>query len=286
MSTGITGKRRSTGSRVTLNIVGLVVFVVTVFPVFWMISTAFKSSHEITDTNDLLPHHLTLSHFRFVFTVGIGGHTIWTYLLNSAIVAIGTVIVAAAVALLASTAVSRFKFRGRSTFLVLLLVVQMLPLEALVIPLFLMVKRMGLYDSLWGLIVVYVGTSLPFTIWMLKGFVAAVPKDLEEAAAIDGAGPMRVFWRILFPLVAPGLIATSIFAFIQAWNDFVLALTLLSTDSHYTMPIALQYFFGRDTNNWGAIMAASTLMTVPVVIFFLFVQRRMVSGLTAGAVKG
>ena len=122
---------------------------------------------------------------------------------------------------------------------------------------------------------------------LLRNFVAAVPRDLEEAAAIDGAGPLRVFWRILFPLVAPGLVATSIFAFITAWNEFIFALTFLGTDQgKYTLPIYVQYFFGRGTADWGGIMAASTLYTIPVVVFFLIVQRRMVCGLVAGAVKG
>jgi N,N'-diacetylchitobiose transport system permease protein len=127
---------------------------------------------------------------------------------------------------------------------------------------------------------------LPFAIWMLRSFVAAVPRELEEAAAIDGAGQVQVFWRILFPLVAPGLVATSIFSFITAWNEFIFALTLIQADGLYTMPVALRYFFGRDATEWGSIMAASTLMTVPVILFFLAVQRRMVSGLVAGAVKG
>ena len=140
---------------------------------------------------------------------------------------------------------------------------------------------------LFGLILIYAAQALPISIWLLRNFVAAVPKDLEEAAAIDGAGPLRVFWRILFPLVAPGLVATSIFAFITAWNEFIFALTFLGTDQgKYTLPIYVQYFFGRGTADWGGIMAASTLYTIPVVVFFLIVQRRMVGGLVAGAVKG
>jgi len=279
--------RRRGAGRFGINALGVAVAVIAVFPVFWMLSTALKTNGEITaGTPHLIPHDPTGQNFSFVFDVGVGGHSFWLYFRNSALLALATVIIAAFAALLAATAVARFRFRGRVTLLVLLLIVQMVPFEALVIPLFLLVKRIGLYDQMAGLVLVYIGTTLPFAIWMLRGFVAAVPRELEEAAAIDGAGPLRVFWSVLFPLVAPGLIATSIFSFITAWNDLVFALTLIATDSHYTMPIALQYFFGRDTNNWGAIMAASTLMTVPVVIFFLFVQRRMVTGLTAGAVKG
>jgi N,N'-diacetylchitobiose transport system permease protein len=189
-------------------------------------------------------------------------------------------------ALLAATAVARFRFRFRTTFLVMLLVVQMVPLEALVIPLFLDLKQLELYNSLFGLALVYIGFAVPFAIWMLRGFVAAVPRELEEAAAIDGASPVRTFFTVMLPLVAPGLVATSIFSFITAWNEFIFAYTFLEDQDKYTLPIMLQFFFGRSGNAWGPIMAASTLLTIPVIAFFLLVQRRMVSGLTAGAVKG
>jgi N,N'-diacetylchitobiose transport system permease protein len=190
------------------------------------------------------------------------------------------------VALLAATAVARFRFRLRTTFLIMLLVVQMIPLEALVIPLFLMIQRLGLYNTLPSLILTYLGFSLPFAVWMLRGFVAAVPKELEEAAAIDGASRVQTFRKVLFPLVAPGLVATSIFSFITAWNELIFALTFVNDQSRYTLPVAMTFFFGRDDTAWGSVMAASTLFTLPVVVFFLLVQRRMVSGLVAGAVKG
>jgi N,N'-diacetylchitobiose transport system permease protein len=221
-----------------------------------------------------------------VLSEGVAGHSIWVYMRNSAVVAVGTVLIGAVFSLLAATAVARFRFKGRNTFLILLLIVQMIPSEALLIPLFLMVKRLGLYDQLAGLIVVNVGLTLPFGIWMLRTFVAAVPKSLEEAAWIDGAGRFTTFWKVLFPLVAPGLVATSIFAFITAWNELIFALVLMNDSSGYTMPVALQYFFGQKGTDWGAIMASSTMMTIPVVVFFLLVQRRMVTGLVAGAVKG
>jgi N,N'-diacetylchitobiose transport system permease protein len=195
--------------------------------------------------------------------------------------------VSSLVALLAAIAVARFRFRFRTTYLIMLLIVQMLPQQALVIALYLDFKRVNLLDSLVGLALLYIGFALPVTIWMLRNFVAAVPRELEDAAAIDGAGPLRVFWRVLLPLVAPGLVTTSVFAFIFAWNEFVFALTFLGTDQgKYTLPVYVTYFFGRGSVDWGAIMAASVLFTLPVMIFFLFVQRRLRSGLLAGAVKG
>jgi N,N'-diacetylchitobiose transport system permease protein len=175
------------------------------------------------------------------------------------------------ISLLAAIAVARFRFRLRTSYLIMLLIVQMLPQQAMVIALFLDFRSIGLLDNLAGLILVYTAFSIPVTIWMLRSFVAAVPREMEEAAAIDGAGPMRIFWRIMLPLVAPGLVATSVFAFIFAWNEFIFAVT---------------YFYGRGTVDWGSIMASSTLFTLPVLVFFLIVQRRMTNGLMAGAVKG
>jgi N,N'-diacetylchitobiose transport system permease protein len=276
--------------RFALNGIGVIVALVTLFPILWMISSAFKPSSELFSlTPHPVPLHPTLGNFSEVMSGKAGGLGIsfWEFARNSLLVTIVTVVLASVVSLLAAVAVARFKFRFRASFLIMLLIVQMLPAQALVIPLFIDFRGLGLLDSLVGLILIYSAQALPLSIWLLRNFVAAVPRDLEEAAAIDGAGPVRVFWRILFPLVAPGLVATSIFAFITAWNEFIFALTFLGTDQgKYTLPIYVQYFFGRGSADWGGIMAASTLYTIPVVVFFLFVQRRMVGGLVAGAVKG
>ncbi|TDD83739.1 carbohydrate ABC transporter permease [Actinomadura rubrisoli] len=273
--------------KVVLNGTGLLVFLFAVFPVFWMASTAFKPNEEIfSSTPKPLPSHPTLDHFDLVLNGGIAEVSFWEYFRNSAVLALVTVIVSSLFALLAAVAVARFRFRFRTTFLIMLLIVQMVPLEALVIPLFLDLKKLELWNSLSGLALVYIGFAVPFAIWMLRGFVAAVPRELEEAAAIDGAGPIRTFFKVMLPLVAPGLVATSIFSFITAWNEFIFAYTFLEDQSKFTLPIMLQFFFGRSGNAWGPIMAASTLLTIPVIVFFLIVQRRMVTGLTAGAVKG
>jgi N,N'-diacetylchitobiose transport system permease protein len=273
--------------RIALNTAGIAVFVVSAFPVFWMVSTAFKPNQEIfSSTPHPVPFHPTLHNFDYVLNGGIAGVSFWHYFVNSIAVATATVLVSGLLALLAATAVARFRFRFRTTFLILLLVVQMVPAEALVIPMFIDLKHLQLLNSLIGLTAVYVGFALPFGIWMLRGFVAAVPKELEDAAALDGAGPIRVFFKVLLPLVAPGLVATSIFSFITAWNELIFAYTFLKDQDKATLPIMLQFFFGRSGNDWGPIMAASTLLTLPVIGFFLLVQRRMVSGLVAGAVKG
>lgn len=286
---------RKTAGRAGLYMAALAVFAFAVFPVYWVLATALRPTGEIfTREPTLLPRTITFEHFERVLSgVLIPGTSFWSFLTNSLIVTLGAVIVAALLSLLAAVGVARYRFRLRSVFIVLLLVIQMVPVEALIISLFVNFFHLGrtldmeLVNNLAGVFVVYVAVSLPITILMVRNFVNAVPKDLEEAAAIDGAGSWTIFWRILMPLVAPGLAAASIFAFITCWNEFVVAFTFLQNNTGaYTLPISLQYYFGAVSIEWGSIMAASTLLTVPVMIFFLIVQRRMVSGLTMGAVKG
>jgi len=274
--------------RAGLNAAAIAVAVVTLFPIFWMVSTAFKPATEIYSlTPRPLPSHPTWANFANVLNGSVIGMPYWTFLRNSLFVTVASVLVSSVIALLAAIAVARFRFRFRTTYLIMLLIVQMLPQQALVIALFLDFRRLNLLDSLIGLILLYITFALPVTIWMLRNFVAAVPRELEEAAAIDGAGPLQRFWKVLLPLVMPGLVTTSVFAFIFAWNEFVFATTFLGTDqAKYTLPVYVTYFFGKGSVDWGAIMAASVLFTLPVMIFFLIMQRRLRTGLLAGAVKG
>jgi N,N'-diacetylchitobiose transport system permease protein len=281
-----TAKRART---IGLNALGVLVALITLFPVFWMVSTAFKPSQEIYSlTPSLLPAHPTLGNFSQVIggqASGIG--TVWLFFRNSLLVTVAAVLVSSLLALLASVGVARFSFRFRASFLIMLLIVQMIPGQALIIGLFREFDQLNLLQNLVGLSIVYAAQALPVSIWMLRNFVATVPRELDEAAAIDGAGALTIFWRILLPLVAPGLVATSIFAFITAYNEFIVALTFLGqAHSTYTLPIYVTYFFGRGGAEWGPIMAASAMYTVPVVIFFLIIRRRLVGGLVAGAVKG
>jgi len=207
------------------------------------------------------------------------------YFLNSVVVAVAVVIASAFIAFLAATAVTRFRFRLRTTLLIMFLVAQMVPVEALTIPLFFVMRDLGQLNTLWSLILPHIAFSLPFAIWMLRGFVKGVPEALEEAAYMDGASRARFLWQILFPLVLPGLVATSVFSFISAWNDFLFAKSFIISDiSRSTLPMALLVFYKPDDPDWGGVMAASTVMTIPVLVFFVLVQRRLVSGL-GGAVK-
>ena len=262
-------RRRSPAARARRAAAVFAVAAFALFPLYWMLTTAFGPGP-------------TLANFRFVLDEGGFG----TYLKNSLVVATATVLASGLLSLFAAVAVARFRFRFRTSVLIMVLIVQMVPLEALVIPLFLQVRRLELLNTLLGLTIVYVAFSLPFAIWMLRGFVAAVPVELEEAAYVDGASWLRMFRSVLFPLVAPGLVATSVFSFITAWNEFIFALTFVNDDAKYTVAVGLRQFFGQYGTDWGAVMAGSTLITLPVVAFFVLVQRRLTDGLVAGAVKG
>jgi N,N'-diacetylchitobiose transport system permease protein len=275
--------RRNFGPRTVIKgIVIAALLIFTLFPAYWMISSSFDAQAS-SGGQSLLPKEFTWDNYIFVFNEGGFG----VFLRNSFVVAFFTVLVSGILALLASVAVARFRFKFRTSVLILVLTVQMVPLEALVIPLFVQVRDLQMLNSLVGLVLVYLAFSLPFAIWMLRGFVAAVPVELEEAAYLDGASWGRMFRSVMLPLVAPGLVATSIFSFIVAWNEFIFAMTLLGGASDkFTVAIGLKQFFGLHSNDWGPVMAASTIITIPVMIFFVIVQRRLSGGLVSGAVKG
>jgi len=270
--------------RVVANILAVMFCLVWIFPVYWMVNTAFKRPNDVTTpTPQFVPVHPTLTNFRAAITQS---HFLGD-LRNSVIVVAGTLVIAIALGIFAAAALSRFRFRGRRVILVLILAVQMLPAAALLIPMFLVFNKMGLLDHYLGLILAYVAAVLPFSIWVMRGFFLAIPYELEEAAMVDGASTGSILFRILFPLVAPGVIATSIFAFVYAWNDYLIAYTFMKDQSMYTLPVWLASFSTPTTGtNYGGQMAASVLFSLPVVIFFLCIQRNLVSGMSAGAVKG
>jgi N,N'-diacetylchitobiose transport system permease protein len=270
-------------SRVALNATALLLFAVTVFPIYWMVATGFKRGVDILSFEPRwLPLPATLDNFR----TAIGKPFFTTDVVNSMIVVAVTVLVSLGLAFLAALAAARFRFRGRKALVVMLIVVQMVPLEALIIPIYLMLDKANQTDKLTGIIVTYMTFVLPFTIWTLRGFIINIPMELEEAAMVDGCTRAGAFRRILFPLVAPGLVATAVFSFILVWNDYLIAYVLLQSPERQTLGIWLASFTTNHGTDWGGVMAGSTLYAIPVVVFFLLVQRRVVSGLTAGAVKG
>jgi N,N'-diacetylchitobiose transport system permease protein len=265
------------------NALALLVLVVMVFPVYWMVSTAFKPGHDILSyTPQWFPGHPTLSNF----TDAMHQQFFWDAVKNSLIVVSIVVALSLVLAFLAALALAKFNFYGRGPFIVIILGVQMVPLAALIIPLYIMMSRLGQVDKLSGVIVMYLTFVLPFAVWTLRGFLLGVPKELEESAMVDGTTRFGAFVRILLPLVGPGLVATSIFAFIQAWNEFIIAYVFLHTPEKQTLMVWLASFTTLRGTDWGPLMAGATLCSLPVIVFFLLVQRRIAFGLTAGAVKG
>ncbi|HXV02581.1 MAG TPA: carbohydrate ABC transporter permease [Gaiellaceae bacterium] len=274
---------RRTLGRIGWNALGLFVFLVIIFPVYWMISTAFKEGQNVlADTPQFWPHPATLSNFDDA----IHRQYFWDVVRNSLIIVTVVVSLSLVLAFLAALALAKFQFYGRGAFIVLILGVQMVPLNALIIPLYIQLSRAGLVNELTGVIITYLTFVLPFTVWTLRGFMLGIPRDLEEAAMVDGSSRFGAFVRILLPLIAPGMVATSIFAFIQAWNEYLIAYVLLNDAQKQTITVWLADFTTQRGTDWGPLMAAATLTALPVVVFFLLVHQKIAAGLTAGAVRG
>ena len=275
--------RRTRARRFGVDALGLLVFLVMIFPVYWMVATAFKPGSDIfANTPVWFPTHPTLSNF----SAAIDRPYFWTSVKNSLIVVVAVVTISLVLAFLAALALAKFRFYGRKAFIVLIIGVQMVPLNALIIPIYLVLAKANQVDKLSGLIVTYLTFVLPFTVWTLRGFLLGVPRELEEAAQVDGSTRFGAFVRILLPLIGPGLVATSIFAFIQAWNEYLMASVLVHSAGNQTLTLWLAGFITDRGTAWGPLMAGATLTALPVVLFFVAIQRRIAFGLTAGAVRG
>ncbi|HTL40969.1 MAG TPA: carbohydrate ABC transporter permease [Pseudolysinimonas sp.] len=274
--------------RILLSAIAIAVFVFSVFPVYWMVNSALIPTSAIHDpVPHFWPDEFTLKNFVSVVTEPSGSIEFLPALGTSLIVTISTVVFALFFAFFAALALTRFRFRSRRTLVVLLLVAQMIPAEAMIVSIFRVLDGWQLLNTIIGLTLVYLATVLPFTIWTLRGFVGGIPIELEEAAMVDGCSRLGAFFRVTLPLLGPGLTATGVFAFIQAWNEFTFALVIMNRPDTRTLPVWLTAFVqATQATDWAAIMAGSTLMAIPVIIFFLLVQGRMASGVAAGAVKG
>jgi N,N'-diacetylchitobiose transport system permease protein len=279
MSSTPAGRR---APRLWWNLLGLLVFVTAGFPLYWMLNTAFKPAKDAIDPDpSLLPTGITFTNFGRALDIA----DFWGPVGRSLVVSLAVVVIGMAVGLLAALAISRFAFRGRKIVIVGILAVQMVPLVAMIIPVFLLLNDLGQYDRLTGLIITYLTFVLPFTVWTLRGFIVNIPKELEEAAMVDGCSRTGAFLRVVFPLLAPGMVATSVYGFIQAWNEYLYALMLLS-QKNQTATVWLGNFTTKHGTEYAPMMAGATMMAVPIVALFLLVQRKMAAGLTAGAVKG
>ena len=271
---------------VLLSVLAIGIALVWVFPVYWMFNSSFLPNVVLQSTTPkFLPFGGSLDNFKAAVADG----KFFGALAISLTVTLSTVAAVLIIAFLGALAISRFKFKGRKSFILALLLIQMLPAEGMFIAQYKMMSSVGLLNNVLGLTILYTAAVVPFTIWMLRGFVAGVPAELEEAAMVDGLSRTKAFLKITFPLLAPGLVASGVYAFLQAWNEFTVALVVMTEDQTKTLPLWLRGFVqasaSRETD-WGMVMAASMLVAVPVIIFFLIVQGKMSSGLVSGAVKG
>ncbi|MFJ6070684.1 carbohydrate ABC transporter permease [Streptomyces sp. NPDC093065] len=270
--------------RLPLNAAAALTVVICLFPVYWMVTTAFKPSTDIQSYDPrLVPRAWTLDHFHDA--VGADGFALFWR--NSVLVTLSAVLLALLVALGAAYAVARMRWRGRRQFMLAVFVAQMAPWESLIIPIYIISRDTGMLDRLPTLTLIYFMITLPFTVVVLRGFIAGIPPELEEAAQVDGCTRAGAFRRVAFPLLAPGLMATSLFGFITAWNEFTYAnfLIIKQQDSR-TLPVWLSSFQSTFGTDWGATMAAATLFALPALVIFLALQRHVTAGLASGGVKG
>ncbi len=255
------------------------------FPFYWMIVNSLKPSAELFATPlSYWPRQLTLDNYRAVLADGSFVRSIF----NSFVVAGGATILSLALSSMAAYALARYRFAGKQATLYIILGMSTFPQIAVLGGLFTLARALGIYNTYWALILSYMIFTLPFCVWVLTSFIKEIPDTLDEAATIDGASAWQILWKVIIPLAGPGLVATGLLSFINAWNEFLFALTLTADNQARTVPVAVALFSGQSEHElpWGKITAASTVVTVPVVLLALMFQKRIVEGLTSGAVKG
>lgn len=262
-------------------VVVLAVLLCFVFPFIWVVLTSIRPDADLfVDNLRIIPQHVTFAKYTSLF-----GSEFLTYILNSVFVATTSTVVTIVVAIFAAYSFSRFRFKGRTSLLGVFAFSQLFPFVVLLTPLYIFFYKLHLVNTYLGLIIAYTAISLPFCVYMLLGYFQSVPVSLDEAALMDGASTTRVVFRIVLPVAWPGIVATAVYVFVQSWNEYLFALTLMTDAPKKTVPVGLANFFGQYTTDWGAVMSASVIATIPTLIFFLFMQKQLVAGLAAGAVK-
>ena len=278
-------KAKKTTKKTILYIIVILMVIFYIFPFYWAIKSSFTSDKYLfTKEIKFWPQGFTFENYKKVFTERPFGLNI----LNSIIVAGATTIFSLIVGSFSAYAIARLKIPGKSALMLLILAVSMFPQVSILGGLFQLLRKMGLINSYPGLIIPYIALNLPLTTWILQNFFRELPKEIEESAYIDGCSKFETLWRIVLPLSAPGLVTTGLLAFIQAWNEFLFALTFMQTPEKYTVPVAIAMFTGKTFYEvpWGQLMAASVIVTTPLVVLVLIFQNKIVQGLTAGSVKG
>jgi len=290
-------RRKGDGSHVLLHVFLVIFTLLATYPVLWVVSVAFSGTQNLAFA-DVPPNPGFLDRFRAIvpwpatvsmknFVDVLTEQPFLTWLMNSAIVATATTVLGVFLACTAAYAFSRFRFPGRQAGMMSFLVSQMFPGTLLLVPLYIIiVSWLKLGNSFIGLVLVYSVTAIPFCVWMLKGYFDTIPLEIEESAIMDGASRQTIFFKIILPLAKPAVAVTALFSFMTGWNEFILAATFLEEETKYTAPVGLKFFVGGFTSQWGYFAAGSIIVSVPVVLLFLFLQKYLVSGLTAGGVKG
>jgi len=265
-----------------------VLVAIVLYPVLLVCKKAFEPGRQFALSASPIPTEITLDHFGELFTSrGANGELLFLrHALNSIVVALLTTVVGVSLSCTAAYALSRFRFPGRKTGLTMFLVVQMFPATLLLLPLYVILNKLGLLNSIAGLVLVYSTTAIPFCVWTLKGYFDSLPRELEEAARIDGASPWMIFRKIILPLSRPALAVTGLFSFMTAWNEFIMASTFMTNQSRYTLPVLIQSTVTEFSADWGLFAAGAVVTSLPVMIAFYVLQKYLVGGLTAGAVKG
>jgi multiple sugar transport system permease protein len=275
-------RARALTGKVAVTLVLAVVAVFMIFPVYWMVLSSFKGSGELfRAVPTFWPETFEWSNYTSIPELLDFG----TYFSNSVIVAVSTTILSVGIGCISGYSFARFRYRGRSAAVFVLLVTQMFPAALLVIPMFTLLNAIGLTNTQLGLILAYTAFILPFAVWMMKGFFETIPVELEEAAMIDGCTRLGALVRVVLPVAAPGAAAAAAFAFVSSWNEFLFALSLTTGVESRTLPVGLSLLLSPYFNNWGVLMAAGVITSIPTILMFVFLQKYLVRGLTAGAVK-
>jgi arabinogalactan oligomer / maltooligosaccharide transport system permease protein len=274
--------KASNRSEASIHVALICFSLLTLMPVLWVLKTSLTASRNLSVSLNPFPDRFELDNFRDLFE----SHLFWTQLSNSVVISVSTTMVGIFFACTAAYAFSRFKFPGRRLGLMGFLVTQMFPGTMMMIPLYQVLEWLSLLDDSIGLVLVYSTTSIPFCVWMLKGYFDTIPIEIEESAIMDGASQFTIFWRIIMPLSRPAIAVTALFSFMTAWNEFILAATFMSDESSYTLPVRLQQYVTKYNTDWGHFAAGAVVVSVPVMLLFFILQRHLVGGLTAGGVKG
>lgn len=266
----------------------IIICAVILYPVLLILKKAVEPGRQFSLSISPVPNSVTSDHFTELFTKrGANGELLFLrHALNSIITAVATTVVGVVLSCSAAYALSRFRFPGRKAGLMTFLVVQMFPATLLLLPLYVILDKLGLLNSILGLVLVYSTTAIPFCVWTLKGYFDSLPRELEEAARIDGASPWMIFRRIILPLSRPAIAVTALFSFMTAWNEFIMASTFMTDESKYTLPVLIQSSVGQFSADWGLFAAGAVVTSIPVMVAFYVLQKYLVGGLTAGAVKG